>query len=107
MKIDPKIPANGDLQSDRVKNTVTSGVPAQSPARTGGAPQPQTEDTFQVSGRHAEVQQLTAQAASLPEVRTEKVAPLQARVQRGTYKPDSQKVADAIIADQARPASKS
>jgi flagellar biosynthesis anti-sigma factor FlgM len=99
MKIDPKVPANSELQSDRVANTATGSVQGQ--ARAASASQAQSEDTFQASGRHAEVQRLTAQAANVPEVRTEKVTPLQAKVQRGAYKPDSQKVADAIISDQS------
>jgi len=107
MKIDPKIPANGELQSDRVKNTATTGTPVASQPRTTAASSAQTEDTFRASGRHAEVQQLTAQMASVPEVRQEKVASLQAKVQRGAYKPDSQKVADAMLNDQSRAASKS
>src|SRR5579883_3366221 len=74
--------------------------------RWSSASQVQAEDTFQPSGRHAELQRLTAQAASVPEVRTEKVAPLQAKVQRGTYKPDSQKVADALISEQSRSSAK-
>jgi len=98
MKIDPKVPANSELQSDRVNNAQTGAVQGQ--ARAASASQGAAEDTFQASGRHAEVQRLTAQAANVPEVRTDKVAPLQAKVQRGAYKPDSQKVADALIADQ-------
>jgi flagellar biosynthesis anti-sigma factor FlgM len=104
MKIDPKVPANGQLQSDRVQNTANPAVQSQS--RPADASQVQAEDTFQPSGRHAELQRLTAQAASVPEVRTEKVAPLQAKVQRGTYKPDSQKVADALISEQSRSSAK-
>jgi negative regulator of flagellin synthesis FlgM len=107
MKIDPKIPANGELQSDRVKNSTGGGVPAQGQAKTVGTTAAKTEDTFQPSGRGAEVQKLAAQAATLPDVRTEKVAPLQARVQSGRYNPDSKKVADALIADHSRKTSKS
>jgi negative regulator of flagellin synthesis FlgM len=106
MKIDPKIPANGELQSDRVKNSTGAGVPAQGQAKTVSATSARTEDTFQPSGRGAEVQQLAAQAATVPDVRLEKVAPLQAKVQNGRYNPDSKKVADALIADQSRKTSK-
>lgn len=105
MKIDPKIPANGELQSDRLKNASGAGVPVQGQTRPAATPS-HTEDTFQASGRHAEVQQLTAQAANLPEVRSEKIAPLQAKVQNGTYKPDSGQVADALLAEQSRANSK-
>ncbi|HET7108446.1 MAG TPA: flagellar biosynthesis anti-sigma factor FlgM [Candidatus Acidoferrum sp.] len=107
MKIDPKIPANGELQSDRVKNSAGGGVPAQGQAKTAGTTAAQTEDTFKPSGRGAEVQQLSSQAATVPEVRTEKVVPLQAIVQSGRYHPDSKKIADALIADHSRKTSKS
>ena len=106
MKIDPKIPANSELQSDRVKNSAGTGVPAQGQAKTAGTTAAQTEDTFKPSGRGAEVQQLAAQAGKVPDVRLEKVAPLQAKVQSGRYNPDSKKVADALIADHSRKTSK-
>lgn len=107
MKIDHKILANGELQSERVKNPTGAGVPAQAPAKTAGATAAQAGDTFKPSGRGAEVQQLAAQAGKVPDVRLEKVAPLQARVQSGRYNPDSKKVADALIADHSRKTSKS
>lgn len=107
MKIDPKLPANGGLQSSLVGSTAGTTTPVQSQTRPAGASQSQTEDTFQASGRHSEVQQLTAQAANVPDVRTAKIAPLQAKVQRGAYKPDSKKVADALIADQSSTVTKS
>lgn len=107
MKIDPKIPASGDLQSDRVKNSAGASVPAPGQAKIAGVTAAQTEDTFKPSGRGAEVQQLAAQAATVPDVRLEKVAPLQAKVQNGRYHPDSKKVADALIADHSRKTSKS
>jgi len=104
MKIDPKLPANGGLQSDRVTTTPGSGVPPQ--AKPVGATQAQSEDTFRVSSRHTDVQRLAAHAATAPDVRAEKVAPLQAKVQRGGYKPDSQKVADALITEHNRSSAK-
>jgi negative regulator of flagellin synthesis FlgM len=107
MKIDPKLPANGELQSDRVKNSAGTGVPAQGQSKTAATSAPKTEDTFQPSGRGAEVQRLAAEAATVPDVRAEKIAPLQAKLQSGQYKPDSKKVADALIAEQSRKTSKS
>jgi negative regulator of flagellin synthesis FlgM len=101
MKIDPKLPANGELQSSLVSGTAGTATPVQNQAKAATASQAQTEDTFQASGRHAEVQQLAAQAANVPDVRAAKIAPLQAKMQRGTYKPDSKKVADALLADQS------
>jgi flagellar biosynthesis anti-sigma factor FlgM len=107
MKIDPKLPANGELQSDRAKNVTSAGVPAQGQPKTAGTTAPQTEDTFKPSGRGAEVQRLAAQAGKVPDVRLEKVAPLQAKVQSGRYNPSSKKVADALIAEHSRNTSKS
>jgi flagellar biosynthesis anti-sigma factor FlgM len=107
MKIDPKIPANGELQSDRIQNSTGAGVPAQGQAKTAGTTAAQGEDTFKPSGRGAEVQHLAVQAEKVPDVRLEKVAPLQAKVQSGRYHPNSKKVADALIADHSRKTSKS
>jgi flagellar biosynthesis anti-sigma factor FlgM len=100
MKIDPRIQATIDLQSDTVKNANKSAnqAPAAKPTNTGST---QSEDTLQISSRHAEVQQLTAQVANVPDVRTERVAPLQTAVQQKTYNPDSGRVADALLSEQA------
>jgi len=100
MKIDPKIPANGELESSQVQNTGVTPASVQNQPRPAATGASQTEDTFQPSSRHAEVQQLSAQLANVPEIRSAKVAPLQAKLQRGAYKPDSQKVADSLLADQ-------
>jgi flagellar biosynthesis anti-sigma factor FlgM len=106
MKIDPQIPAGGELQNDRVTNTTSGGTSAQGASKAAGGTVAPAEDTVQLSGRHAEVQQLTAQAAALPDVRAEKIAPLQAKVQSGNYQPNSQKVADALLAEQSGKAAK-
>jgi len=100
MKIDPRIPANGELQNNRVKSPKAETSGEGSTGKTVGASKATSQDTFQLSSRHSEVQTLTEKLASVPEVRQEKIAPLQAKVQNGTYKPDSAKVADAILAEQ-------
>jgi len=106
MKIDPTIQSTGDLQNDRVKDTKGSAARAQSVARSGVASSASTGDTVQLSSKHGEIQQLTAQVANVPDVRVDRVAPLQAKVSSGMYQPDSQKVADAMLSEQTRQASK-
>jgi flagellar biosynthesis anti-sigma factor FlgM len=101
MKIDPRIQPTGDLPSDPVKNVKKSAVRAPE-GKSGSA----AGDTFQVSRKHAEVQQLTAQLAQVPEVRAERVAPLKAAVERNSYQPDSGKVADAMLAEHAQKSAK-
>jgi flagellar biosynthesis anti-sigma factor FlgM len=100
MKIDPRIPSSLELQNDPVKSSRKSGV-RNAPEATRSS-EISAGDTVQLSGRHSEVQQLAALVANLPEVRTERVAPLQAKVQSGSYHPDSAEVADAMIAEHSR-----
>lgn len=102
MKIDPTIQSIADLQNDRVKDTKGSAARAQSDARSAATSSDTTGDTVQLSSKHGEVQQLSAQVANVPDVRLDRVAPLQAKVSRGTYQPDSQKVADAMLSEQTR-----
>ncbi|HME58163.1 MAG TPA: flagellar biosynthesis anti-sigma factor FlgM [Terracidiphilus sp.] len=106
MKIDPRVQSSGELQSDRVKDTKGSAVRAQSDAKSEGAKSVPNGDTVQLSSRHSEIQQLSAQAANVPDVRVDRVAPLQAKVRSGGYQPDSQKVADAMLTEQTRQTSK-
>ncbi len=106
MKIDPTIQSTGDLQNNRVKDTKSSASRAQSDAKSATSASAASGDTVQLSSTHGEVQQLTAQVANVPEVRVDRVAPLQAKVSSGTYQPDSQKVADAMLSEQTRQTSK-
>ncbi len=106
MKIDPRVQSTGELQSDRVKDTKGNAVRSQSGAQSGAASSVAGGDTVQLSGKHGEIQQLSAQVANVPDVRADRVAPLQAKVQSGGYQPDSQKVADAMLAEQTRQTSK-
>jgi negative regulator of flagellin synthesis FlgM len=106
MKIDPTIQSTGDLQNDRVKDTKGNAPRVQSDARSGATSSASTGDTVQLSSKHGEVQQLSAQVANVPDVRVDRVAPLQAKVSSGAYRPDSQKVADAMLSEQTRRTSK-
>jgi flagellar biosynthesis anti-sigma factor FlgM len=56
------------------------------------------EDQAQLSGTHAQIQALTAQALQFPEIRQEKVNALRQVVGDGTYQPSPRQVADAVFA---------
>jgi negative regulator of flagellin synthesis FlgM len=102
MKIDPNIQFPSDPQSDRL-TTNSAGKAAQTngSATTVNPDTAAGEDTFSLSSTHGDVQTLTANLANVPEVRAQRVSALQQQISNGTYQPDSSKVADAIIADQA------
>src|SRR5947208_2107248 len=53
-----------------------------------------------LSGAHGEVQRLTSAVSQVPDVRTQRIAALQGKVRSGNFQPDSQKIADAVIAEQ-------
>ena len=95
MKIDPKIQATGELQSEALKGA-KKGQGRGAPARVEGGGG-SSGDTIQISSQHGQVRQLAEQAAKLPDVRGEKVAPLKASVEKRSYHPDSSKVADAML----------
>jgi flagellar biosynthesis anti-sigma factor FlgM len=56
------------------------------------------EDQAELSGAHAQVQVLVAQASQLPEVREERVQALRQAVQSGHYQSSPEKVAGAMFA---------
>jgi flagellar biosynthesis anti-sigma factor FlgM len=56
------------------------------------------EDQAQLSGAHAQVQALVAQASQLPEVRQERVQALRQAIQSGQYQSTPEKVATAMFA---------
>jgi flagellar biosynthesis anti-sigma factor FlgM len=100
MKIDPTIQPASSSQSEAVTSAKKSG--AQAPQQKTGATSSSTSgDTFQVSTRQAEIQSLTGQLANVPDVRSERVAPLKAAVQQNNYNPESAQVADAMLRDQS------
>ncbi|HTQ60233.1 MAG TPA: flagellar biosynthesis anti-sigma factor FlgM [Candidatus Solibacter sp.] len=101
MKIDPTIQFPSDPQSDRVTSGTGKAAQSQGSSSASGVSSPNAEDTFSLSSTHGEIQALTANLVNVPEVRTSRVSALQQRVSTGSYQPDSQKVADAIILDQA------
>ena len=100
MKIDPSIQAT-ELQSTQVGNAKPGGAkPAET---TAASPKSETgQDTVQLSEQHVTVAHLSSQLSSVPELRADRVTTFQSKLQRGTYAPDSGKVAEAILAQQVR-----
>jgi flagellar biosynthesis anti-sigma factor FlgM len=93
MRIDPNQAAQQLPESSR-----SSG---QSPANgdtRASAGSSLGEDQAQLSGIHAQVQTLTAQAAQLPEIRQEKVNALRQAVLAGSYQPSAAQVAEGLFA---------
>ncbi len=56
------------------------------------------QDQAQLSGAHAQVQALAAQASQLPEIRQERVQALRQAIQGGHYVSSPEKVAEAMLA---------
>ncbi len=101
MKIDPNLQVPGDNQLAPIKGSRSSGTKSAGSTSTSGAGSASGEDTVSISSTHGELQSLTSSLANVPEVRTDRVSALQPQVNSGQYQPDSQKIADAILADQA------
>jgi negative regulator of flagellin synthesis FlgM len=98
MRIDPnQFP--GNVQQDNVQQANTRGA---QPSQTSGTPddaQVDPQDSFQLSGTLGQVQQLKAQLAQLPDVRSERVAALRHQVEQGSYKPTNEQIANAMISE--------
>jgi flagellar biosynthesis anti-sigma factor FlgM len=105
MKIDPNLQPLGGAEPERVGSKRNGGVTPTGSSKTTAKPeglQPASgEDTVSLSTVHSDVQHLTAALTHVPDVRTEKVGPLQQKVKNGQYKPDNEKLADALLSEQA------
>ena len=102
MKIDPRVQLPGDIQTDSVKSSRKSGAQSQGTSGASGSSSATGEDTVSISSTHGDVQTLKASLESVPEVRVGVVNALQQKVNSGQYAPSSEKIADAIIAEQAK-----
>jgi flagellar biosynthesis anti-sigma factor FlgM len=100
MKIDPRIQFPTGDQPDKVQGARSARVQPKGTTASGAKPAT-GEDTVSISSTHGELQALTTNLANVPEVRVDRVAALQPQVSSGQYKPDSQRIADAILKDQA------
>jgi len=68
-----------------------------SPQATSSTASGLGQDQAQISGAHAQVQSLAAQASQLPEVREERVQALRQAVTSGSYRPAPELVAGALL----------
>jgi len=97
MKVDSKVQFPNDSHPERVSGKRAKDVAPKDGAQTAGLTPATGEDTVRLSGTHGEVQKLTTAISHVPDVRMERIAALQGKVQSGNYKPDSEKIADAVI----------
>jgi flagellar biosynthesis anti-sigma factor FlgM len=89
MKIDLNSPAASQLSVDRGAKQVSNG------SLTGT--QATTEDRISFHSDSLSVQSLTNQALNSPQIRTDKVDALRQSVASGTYQPDANQTAGAMI----------
>jgi flagellar biosynthesis anti-sigma factor FlgM len=80
-----------------VPENIRGGTATQTPAENS-AGNVFVADQAELSGAHAQVQALTAQASQLPEVREERVHALRQALQSGQYHPGPEKIAGALFA---------
>jgi flagellar biosynthesis anti-sigma factor FlgM len=95
MRIDPNY---GPQASTESGNTGTQGTRSGSITSVAGGISGATgEDQAHLSGAHAQVDALAAQASQLPEVRQERVQALRQTLLRGQYNPAPEQVAGALL----------
>lgn len=80
----------GRLEAERL--TEGGAVPQTTTAGTKPA-----ADSISVSGRAAEIGELTNKTLQLPEIREERVEQLRTQVQSGNYRPSAENIADALL----------
>ena len=102
MKIDPRIQSLGGSQSEPVKKAGNGKSKSAAASSSSGISSAMGEDTVRLSSTSSDVQTLAASLAQVPEVRADRVQALQQQVRNGSYSPDSQKVADAMIQENGR-----
>jgi len=101
MRIDPSFQYLGNTGTENVNN---AKGPKANPPESGpsGASDPNAADagdTVQFSGTLSDMQQLKAQLAETPDIRSSRVAALQQQVQQGTYQPSNEQIANAMMSD--------
>lgn len=88
--------SSSEVQAGKNRSSEASAAQAR-PAQDHPIEDPPLEDQAQLSGAHAQVQALAAQASQLPEVRHQRVESLRQAIVGGQYRADSQQVAGAIV----------
>jgi flagellar biosynthesis anti-sigma factor FlgM len=84
-------------ESQALPETSRSSAPGAAAASASASQVLGGEDQAELSGAHAQVQALVAQAAQLPEVREERVQALRQAVERGGYAASPEAVASALV----------
>lgn len=72
------------------------------PVRPEKSSEPVGKDRVNVSDKAAEVGKLVGKIQDLPEVRTDKVEEVRARVESGEFDPTPAQIADAILQDESK-----
>lgn len=94
MRIDPYFGAQQTSETGRSQQNAA--------VSTSSNAEPQA-DQAQLSGAHAQVQALAAQASQLPEVRQAKVQALREAVQNGQYHVSSSLIAGSLMSEMTFP----
>lgn len=98
MRIDlnrePQSTKLSETNRSSAQNTWAAGDSSASNALAG----PTGEDQTELSGAHAQVLALVAQASQLPEIRQERVQSLRQAIHSGEYQSSPEKVAGAMYA---------
>lgn len=70
---------------------------AQSPQSASRTPRSDSEASVMLSQRAMEAQRIRELVAAAPDIDVERVEALKTAIRDGTYRPDSRKIADAIL----------
>ncbi|MBZ5679081.1 MAG: flagellar biosynthesis anti-sigma factor FlgM [Acidobacteriia bacterium] len=88
---------HGAQQLPESSRSGTTSPQAATAAGSSSAAAALGQDQAQFSGAHAQVQALAAQAAQLPEVRSERVQALRQALINGSYHRSAEEVAGAVL----------
>ena len=94
MEITPKDSVNIDAYVNQVQEKDKADAASEQPEK-----QQAKADTVVLSDTAKAVQEAKTQLESIPDVREDKVAELKEQVENGTYKVDSEKLAEKMITD--------
>jgi flagellar biosynthesis anti-sigma factor FlgM len=98
MRIDPN-QYLGNLQADNVPQPQKSAVQPTQSEESGEAGGVDTDDQFQPSPSLAQIQQLQALLAQMPDARTDRVTALSQQIQNGTYNPTNDQIANSMLGE--------
>jgi flagellar biosynthesis anti-sigma factor FlgM len=87
-----------NLSAQSLQESANGATAPANAANSSTASEGLGQDQAQLSGAAAQIQALTAQAAQLPDIRQERVSSLRQVVESGSYDPQPEDVADAMMA---------